>query len=81
MWVDVHYRIPYLAVAVASLVLCGYHRVVRVLRKPRRYSGGKPTLIFCGSKKDTETVAAELAKKDYAASGRSQACLDYDIYV
>lgn len=39
-----------------------------------RYSNGKPSLVFCGSKKDTETVASSLAKgADYARRMGSQA--------
>ena len=39
-----------------------------------RYSDGKPALVFCGSKKDTETLAGSLAQtKDYARRSGSQA--------
>lgn len=45
-----------------------------------RYSNGKPALVFCGSKKDTETLAGALAQgKDYARSMGSQASAHYTL--
>lgn len=42
----------------------------------KRYSGGKPSLVFCGSKKDTETLAGSLAQgKDYSKASGSQVAL------
>lgn len=43
-------------------------------RSYSRYSNGKPALVFCGSKKDTETLAGSLAQStDYARRTGSQA--------
>eukprot|EP00903_Cladosiphon_okamuranus_P018895 g17378.t1 len=43
-----------------------------------RYSNGKPALVFCGSKKDTETLAGSLAQStDYARRTGSQVVLQY----
>ncbi len=50
--------------------------LVRAVALLCRYSNGKPALVFCGSKKDTETLAASLAQgTDYARRTGSQVIL------